>query len=461
MAGASSRWVQKYLFIAEGVLFVGASIAAFFLRFLLSDWIIGGYPHLVSKTLLAVFVTQLCLYYNDLYRVGRSRRIHEVGLAVLQAMAVATTALLALYYVFPSLLIGRGVFFPMMLLFTSVSVTLRVLIHVLFRHGRLSKRVLVLGSGKSAVSIIKHLTDPHRLEYRLVGFLKEDLARLGPFQSTGQAVGSYKDLLNAAIEQDVELIIVAMDDRRGRLPLNDLAECKLRGVEVIDASQFWEVVRGVISVQDLKPSWLIFSEGFRQSKFTMLLKTFGECVLSAVALVFLAPVVVLTAAAIRAETPGPVLFRQLRVGARGKVFTLYKFRSMRLDAESDGKAQWAAEDDPRITRVGRFIRRYRLDELPQLFNVVRGDMSLVGPRPERPQFVDELLRQIPCYSQRLAVKPGVTGLAQVKMRYGASVEDAVEKLEYDLYYVKHLSISLDLAIFLDTLKVVLLGKGAR
>ena len=193
----------------------------------------------------------------------------------------------------------------------------------------------------------------------------------------------------------------------------------------------------------------------------VLLKEVLEFSIAVTALILLAPVLAIVSVAIRLDSPGPILYRQLRVGARARVYTLLKFRSMRVDAESDGTAKWAEEDDPRITRVGRFLRKYRLDELPQLFNVIRGEMSLVGPRPERPQFVNELLRTVPCYSQRLAVKPGVTGLAQVRMRYGASVEDAMEKLQYDLYYVKHLSVALDLAILLDTLKVVLLGKGAR
>lgn len=461
MAVFWARPNHKYLFLIETLFMFLAAMAAFMVRFRLSEWNVFAYPYLVPKMALTISVTQLCLYYNDLYQFGKVRRLHDLVLAILQAIGAATVALLAFYYVFPSILIGRGVFFLMMPFYFLVALFLRSVLYVLFLQGHLAKRVLVLGSGKRAVAVLKYLTEANRLSYKLVGFLMEDLPRLGPFRASAQAVGTYKSLFQTALREEVQLIVVALDERRGRLPLADLAECKLRGIEVIDAAKFWEVERAVIPVPDLRPSWLIFSDGFRQSQVSLLLKEMLEFCIALTAFVFFAPVMALIALAVRIDSPGPILYRQLRVGARAKVFTLLKFRSMRADAEADGDAKWAEEEDPRITRVGRFLRKYRLDELPQLFNVIRGDMSLVGPRPERPQFVDELLRAVPCYSQRLAVKPGVTGLAQVRMKYGASVDDAMKKLEYDLYYVKHLSIALDLAILLDTFKVILLGKGAR
>ncbi|MFH1017336.1 MAG: TIGR03013 family XrtA/PEP-CTERM system glycosyltransferase [Pseudomonadota bacterium] len=461
MAGVSGYRVHKLLFVGETLLMMVAGIAAFALRFEFSTWSLSDYPNLFPKLLLAVLVTQLCLYYNDLYHFRRMGQLHNLILAVLQGLGAAVVVLLGIYYAFPSVLIGRGVFFLMIVLFFMVAFFNRLGLQLLSRNGYLSQNVLVLGSDESAVSILRYLGEPRRFAYRHVGFLEEDLAHLGSYQGVGRIVGSYKNLFQTALRERLDLIIVALEDRRGKLPLAELAECKLHGIQVLDAARFWEAEKGVISMRDIRPSWLIFSDGFRQSRVSMLIKEVLEFTIALSVLVVTAPIMALCAIAIRLNTPGPIFYRQVRVGERGRVFTLLKFRSMRADAEADGNAQWAAEDDPRVTRVGRILRKYRLDELPQLFNVIRGQMSLVGPRPERPQFVDALLQQVPCYAQRLAVKPGVTGLAQVRMRYGASVDDAMKKLEYDLYYVKNLSISLDFAILLDTLKVVLLGKGAR
>jgi sugar transferase (PEP-CTERM system associated) len=223
----------------------------------------------------------------------------------------------------------------------------------------------------------------------------------------------------------------------------------------------YERLTGKILIDDLKPSWMIFSDGFVVSRWTRMLKRVMDVALSSIGLVLASPFMLLTAIAIALDSDGPVLYSQDRVGEGGRQFTVYKFRSMRVDAEQGGTPQWARDGDDRVTRVGRFIRTTRLDELPQLWNVLRGNMSFVGPRPERPFFVEQLAMEIPYYMQRLAVKPGVTGWAQVKYQYGSSVEDAMEKLRYDLYYIKHLSIALDLSIVFDTVKVILFGRGAK
>jgi sugar transferase (PEP-CTERM system associated) len=251
-----------------------------------------------------------------------------------------------------------------------------------------------------------------------------------------------------------------LSDRRGKLPIEQLLKAKMNGVRVEDATTTYERVTGKILIDDLRPSWLIFSEGFRVSRWTRLMKRSIDLPLAAALAIVSFPAMVLTALAIWLESGGPVLYCQERVGENGRLFTLCKFRSMRHDAEQAGRPVWATAGDDRITRVGRVIRKSRLDELPQLWNVVRGDMSFVGPRPERPYFVNELARAIPFYQQRHAVKPGITGWAQVKYRYGSSLEDAMEKLRYDLYYIKHLSITFDLTIVFDTVKVVLFRKGA-
>jgi sugar transferase (PEP-CTERM system associated) len=296
----------------------------------------------------------------------------------------------------------------------------------------------------------------HAFGYHVVGFVDDAAA-------SNQAVpliGGPTELTDLIRRHNVDRVIVSLSDRRGRMPIRELLQAKMSGVRVEDAATTYERLTGKILIDEIKPSWLIFSDGFRASRTTRALKRVVDLLLAAVGLALASPLVLLTALAVRLESPGPVLYRQDRVGENGRVFTLYKFRSMRADAEQ-GTPVWAKDNDDRVTRVGRFIRLTRLDELPQLWNVLRGDMSFVGPRPERPFFVEQLAAVIPFYMERHAVKPGVTGWAQVKYQYGSSVEDAMEKLRYDLYYIKHLSIVFDLTIVVDTVKVIISGKGAK
>ena len=274
-------------------------------------------------------------------------------------------------------------------------------------------------------------------------------------------LGGIDDIDRLVADRHVDRIVVGLTDRRGRLPIEPLLRAKLSGVRVEDATTTYERLTGKILIDDLKPSWLIFSDGFRASRGTRFVKRMLDLSLSLIGFILASPLMLLTALAVKLDSPGPALYSQERVGENGRVFSIYKFRSMRIDAEQAGAPIWATDKDPRVTRVGRVIRLTRLDELPQLWNVLNGDMSFVGPRPERPFFVAQLAREIPFYMQRHAVKPGATGWAQVKYRYGSSIEDAMEKLRYDLYYIKHLSVFFDLTIVLDTVKVILFGKGAK
>jgi sugar transferase (PEP-CTERM system associated) len=256
-------------------------------------------------------------------------------------------------------------------------------------------------------------------------------------------------------------VIVAMSDRRGTMPVRELLELRLGGIKVEEATALLEKVSSKIEVDELTPSWLIFSEGFRLSLTFLFVRRLVSITVSLTGLLLLLPLLPFIALAIKLTSPGPILYRQKRVGRYGVLFDCYKFRTMRADAEAQGGPTWAGGDDPRITSVGRFLRRARLDEVPQLWNVLRGDMGFVGPRPERPEFVEWLSREIPYYHLRHIIRPGVTGWAQVRYQYGASLEEAKEKLRYDLYYVKNMSISLDLLIALQTIKIVLLGRGSR
>jgi len=282
-----------------------------------------------------------------------------------------------------------------------------------------------------------------------------------PIASRDGILGRWSELQQIMKEHKVDRIVVALDDRRGKLPLGDLLSCKFKGVSITDSLDIQEELTGKIVTQGLYPSWLIFSDGFNRCRPLLLAKRIIDVALSGLLAIISLPIALLTAAAIKLESKGPILYTQMRVGEGDAPFKILKFRSMCHEAERECGAAWASAHDSRITKVGRVIRKLRIDELPQLYNILRGDMSFVGPRPERPEFVEDLKQQIPYYSQRFAVKPGLTGWAQVNYPYGASIEDAEEKLQYDLYYIKRLSLLLDLSIILRTAKVVLLGTGAR
>lgn len=331
--------------------------------------------------------------------------------------------------------------------------------------GRLSDmvahRVLVLGTGAQAALVHGALREGARTGMQCVGFLPTP----GPSEHLVPAhqVLSDRTSLQGAVQQfKVNEVVVAVQQQRGGvLPIQELLSCRLQGVLVSDAAGFFERVRGELPVDALKASWLIYGDGFRQGVARQLVKRTFDIVASGLLLVLTAPIMLAAAIAVALDGGRPVIFRQERVGLNGKPFTLLKFRSMCVDAEKDGAPKWAAANDPRVTRVGAFIRKVRIDELPQLFNVLRGEMSFVGPRPERPYFVEQLSEKIQFYGARHSVKPGITGWAQVRFTYGASLEDAIRKLQFDLYYVKNHNLLLDLAILFATIRVVLNGEGAR
>ncbi|HVL68569.1 MAG TPA: TIGR03013 family XrtA/PEP-CTERM system glycosyltransferase [Vicinamibacterales bacterium] len=409
---------------------------------------------------LVTVVCQLCLYYNDFYDLTLVQSNRELIVRLLQAVGAASIVLAALYFTIPALMIGDGIFVSALVVFVVGIFGWRLLFNTLTRSLHLEERVLVVGTGNAARTVTRQILDQRDFGYRVVGFIDDDRSRIGERIVNPGIIGTPADIPRLIREHQIDRIIVGLSDRRGKLPVDELLHAKMAGIRVEDATTTYERVTGKILLDDLRPSWLIFSDGFRVSRLTRWAKRAIDLTLSVVMAILAAPVMLLTAIAVALEDGFPVLYCQERVGENGRTFTLCKFRSMRKDAEKGGTPIWAKDGDDRITRVGRFIRKTRLDELPQLWNVVRGDMSFVGPRPERPFFVAELSKQIPFYQQRHAVKPGLTGWAQVKYRYGSSIEDATEKLRYDLYYIKHLSIFFDLTIVFDTVKVVLFRKGA-
>jgi sugar transferase (PEP-CTERM system associated) len=322
------------------------------------------------------------------------------------------------------------------------------------------QRILIMGTGHLARAVATEIVRRPELGMTVCGFLGDDPALIGVSIVNPKVVGLHTDLNRITSQQPVRKIVVELLDRRGRLPVKELLDLKTRGVSIEDATSLYERLTGKVAVENLKASWLIFSKGFEVARLVTFEKNVLSLAVSTVlGLVFL-PIVPLVATLIKLDSKGPVFHGQERVGRHGKVFKLWKFRSMRQDAEVASGPVWAGAGDSRVTRVGKYLRRTRLDELPQLYNVLKGDMSLVGPRPERPYFVDQLSETVPFYHVRHAVKPGVTGWAQINYRYGNSVEDAVEKQQYDLFYIKNMSVLLDTVIIFDTIKTVLLRKGS-
>ncbi len=425
-------------------------------------WVIVASENGLWKTLLVAGVTQMCLYYADLYNLRRMSDRRELFVRLAQALAAASFALAVLYYWFPGLVIGRGVFAIAAGLAITFIVGWRLAFEWMSRQVGPRERLLLVGTSAGAVTLAQELFQRRQeLGVEIVGFIDPDPARVGsPIINPG-VVGTIEDIPSIARARHVDRVVVSLADARGKLPMDKLLEMKIDGVSFDHLASVYEEYTGKIAVENLRPSWFIFSPGFRNSRSLTASKRALDVIFAVVGLVIASPVMALVAVAVRLTSPGTVFYHQQRVGRHGQIFTVHKFRTMRADAEAETGPVWAAKDgDVRVTPLGRWLRRTRFDELPQLWNVLKGQMSFVGPRPERPEFVTELTRQIPYYGQRHALRPGVTGWAQVRYTYGASVEDALEKLQYDLYYIKNLSIALDLFIVFETVKTVILRKGA-
>ena len=410
---------------------------------------------------LVMPVTMLAMgLYQSRFRGG----VLGVFLRSVIGFASGAAILALLYYVIPALYLGRGVFGLAIVIAFFMVGTIRPLFFYYVDRDVLKIRVLVLGAGDKAASIMQRMRRRvDRRGFRIVGYISLDTDSGVAIDEEKRIVLGNRSLLDVARESDVDEIVVAADERRNGIPLNDLLDCKLHGVDVIDLLSFFEREQGKLPLDILRPDWLIYSDGFKRGIVRDVFKRMFDIVASVLILGITWPFMAIAVLAIKIEEgrDAPLLYRQERIGYRGMAFGVFKFRSMRVDAEKAGVAQWATKNDSRVTRVGNIMRRTRIDELPQIFNVLCGDMSFVGPRPERPQFVAELAKEIPYYHERHAVKPGITGWAQVCYPYGASIEDSSQKQEFDLYYIKNHTIFLDMLILCQTAEVVLFGKGAR
>ena len=406
-------------------------------------------------------VMLLSLIAMGLYQFDRRAYMHEVMVRIIVGVAIGSVVLATSYYFFPQINLEPKIAIVSILSALTLLLVLRYGFIRYIDENVFRRRTLVFGAGgrSAAISDLRRRSD--RRGFRVVGTIPAPGDTLN--EDRDDLLRTSKSISEIAVEVGADEVVIAMDDRRGNLPIRELLDCKLRGIDVIDLLEFLERETGKIEVDLVSPGWLTFSPGFRRTRLQRLLKRSMDIVVSAMALLLAWPVMFLVAIAIKIEdgNGSPVIYRQRRVGINGGVFEILKFRSMNSDAEVDGKAVWAQPDDPRVTKVGAVLRKYRLDELPQIYNVFTGQMSIVGPRPERPEFVEELAEEIPYYAERHTVKPGVTGWAQLKFTYGASKDDAIEKLRYDLYYVKNNSLLLDLAIILQTVGVILWPKGTR
>lgn len=414
------------------------------------------------RALVFAWVVALAFYMVGLYDYSRYQVGRSIWLKLLQGFALGGALLGVLYYVTGNtLMLGRGAFVIALLLSMALVSGWRQVYRWALGRSLFSERVLIVGTDSSAIGLARQIVDRGHLGYRVVGLLASDPSEVGRQLFNPSVIGTIDEVAELAQEHRATRVVVAPDDFRGTLDLDGLLECKHRGIQVSTLPGYIEEMSGRVPLGDPRlRSRLIFSESFVGSRTTRVAKRAMDIFVSLAALILMSPVMAAIGVAVAMSSKGPILFRQPRVGRNGKTFVLVKFRSMHIDAEANG-ALWAVNDDPRVTAIGGVLRKTRLDELPQLWNVLIGEMSLVGPRPERPVFVDQLVRMNPLYRQRLAVRPGITGWAQIKSSYAASFEEQMEKLEYDLYYVKNLSLALDISILASSLRIILLGLGAR
>jgi len=450
------------LLLAEAIVVFGAIVAAVCLRLGIEE---GKLELLLRQGFLkAGLATLFCLiafYLFDLYDFVVMHDRRELVLRLVQALGLAWIALALSFYAFPQLMLGRGISLIALGLALALMISWRLSIHWLLGHPGIGERILIVGSGSLAVEVAREVLNRPDAGYRIVGFVGTDTELLGKSLINPRVIAVTSELDQVVERDGIDRIVVAMGERRGHLPTEELLRLSLAGkVSIEEGASFYERITGRVSLNMIRPSWLIFSGRGRQARLSGLLRNAVHRSIALIGALVSLPLALLTAALIKIDSPGPVLYRQERLGKNGRPFTLMKFRSMRVDAEEAGPV-WASKDDDRATRLGRIIRKVRFDEIPQFWNILRGEMNFVGPRPERPHFVAQLAREIPYYEQRHLIPPGLTGWAQIKYPYGASIEDARQKLQYDLYYIKNQSLILDAVIMFETIKIILFGRGAH
>jgi sugar transferase (PEP-CTERM system associated) len=454
----------------RNVFFVIGEGIFIYVSLMLASVIILG-PHslqmdrwLFLKILLITTICQTCLYYNDLYDLRITDTLTELGIRLLQALGIAAIFLALIYILFPATIISTGIFIVSTCFVILLIVSWRFCYTVVLNRGMFNQRILLLGSGDLSDRIRKEINERKDCGYSVALEVPECIDEVDFSKSSHVPIicrKNFEGLCELAKDLNIEKIVVNFKEKRNAYPLKELLKCRVEGLDILEGNSFYENLTGQLVVEQINPSWLIFSGGFEKSNLRRFLKRTIDLILSSTLIIFLSPLILLVALLIKIDSRGSVIFSQERVGERRKGYMVHKFRSMVENAEQESGPVWADEQDARITRVGRIIRKLRIDEVPQLWNVLKGEMSFVGPRPEREYFVKDLEDRIPYYGERFTVKPGITGWAQVNYGYGATVEDAIAKLNYDLFYIKNMSTLMDLMIVLRTIKIVLFRKGAR
>jgi sugar transferase (PEP-CTERM system associated) len=409
-----------------------------------------GYYKILGLTVLVL----LCSHGFDLYDTARLNTKGELYFRLLMLSGVMAFILAGVAWVKPDFLLGNGSSTIGLIILTVALIGWRLAFAWLIRLPILVERVYVLGTGERALRLVQGLRRNPEIGVEIASWTGKMEGAI-----TRESVAAH--LLEVVHRQKVHRVIVAMPDRRGTIPMQELLDLRMHGIKVEEATSWLEKISGQIEVENLYPSWMVFGEGFRRSTVFVVIRRALSIIISLVGLILALPLIPFIILAIRLDSEGPVRYHQTRVGKNGRLFEVWKFRTMRQDAEAANGPQWAGNGDPRVTRVGKFLRSSRLDEIPQLWCVLKGDMAFVGPRPERPEFIEMLSKEIPFYGVRHMVRPGLTGWAQIKYKYGRTVEDAREKLQYDLFYIKNASIGLDLLIMFQTVKTVLLRRGAQ
>lgn len=421
----------------------------------------ADFPILFGKAFLVTAICQFCLYYADIYDLRNIGSKVEIFLRVMQALGAAALVLATLFYFFPEMRLGAGIVETALLAIVGGILLWRIFVEWINRAYGAGERILLVGSGVAVQNLTRELRGRPDLPINVLGIVEEDGATSSAAFQGLDSLGTLDELNKILEDVRPDRLIIALKERRRQLPIELLLRWRMTGLVIEEASTLYQKITGKIPVDSIHPSALIFTDGFRQSTLQRIYGRSLGLVAAVLSLIFVGPLMALIAIAIKLDSKGPAFYQQTRVGLNGKLFEVRKFRSMYVDAESKSGPVWAKDVDPRITRVGRVLRKLRLDELPQFINVLYGEMSFVGPRPERPFFVDLLKEKVPFYDLRHSVRPGITGWAQVSCNYGATVEDAQQKLEYDLFYIKNFSLSYDCLILFQTIKIVLFGRGAR
>ncbi len=416
-----------------------------------------------AKALMISLVCITCLYYNSFYDMVLTKKYSELSIRLMQAFGAALIFLSGIYAVFQNMIICNGFFLLYLPIVMCLISIWRFLYLLLLTSDFYNEKVIMVGSGQVADNILQTIEDEIDSGYRLVAHVKKNNSenQYEKYENGVLIIHDFDNLYKTALKTGAKKIIVAIQEKRGAFPLKELLKCRIGGIEIIDGNSFFEMLKGKLIVAHTSPTWLIFSDGFRKSIIKTAFKRVEDLVIALILLIVLMPVIIITTVLIKLESKGPVIYSQERLGKRKKPYMVYKFRSMSSDAEKESGPVWAQQNDTRVTRVGKFIRKWRVDEIPQLWNVIKGNMSMIGPRPERDHFVKQLEEIIPYYSERHTIKPGLTGWAQVCYGYGDSVDDAIEKLNYELFYIKNMSVFLDVVIVFRTVKTVLFGVGAR